>query len=343
MTYILGIESSCDETAVAVVCDDADPSRRICGHALATQLEAHRPYGGVVPEVAARAHLDKIEELVRAALDEAEMTLDQMDAIAATCGPGLIGGVMVGAMMGKALALVADKPFIAINHLEAHALVARLQDDIAFPYLLLLVSGGHCQLVLAEGVGRYRCLGTTRDDAAGECFDKSAKLLGLGYPGGPALEKAAQEGDASRFTLPLSMRGRQGCDFSFSGLKTAVRQEVIKQDQPLESPFVADMAASLQMTIASILEERTSHAIQMAPEVKALVVAGGVAANKAIREKLLSLASAHGLAFHVPPVSFCTDNGVMIAWAGLERFRLGMKDDLSVRARPRWPLEELVG
>lgn len=212
-----GIESSCDETAVGIVCDAEDPAARVCGHALATQLEEHKPYGGVVPEIAARAHLDKIDDLVREALAQADVTLDQLDGIAATCGPGLIGGVMVGAMMGKSLAAVKDKPFIAVNHLEAHALVARLDSDVAFPYLLLLVSGGHCQLVLAEGVGQYRCLGTTRDDAAGECFDKSAKLLGLGYPGGPRLEQAAKDGDAGKFDLPHPMARREGCDFSFQG------------------------------------------------------------------------------------------------------------------------------
>lgn len=341
MMLVLGIESSCDETAVGIVCDADDPAARVCGHALATQMEEHKPYGGVVPEIAARAHLDKIDDLVREALAQADIDLDDLDAIAATCGPGLIGGVMVGAMMGKALAAVKNKPFIAVNHLEAHSLVARLNADIEFPYLLLLVSGGHCQLVVAEGISRYRCLGTTRDDAAGECFDKSAKLLGLGYPGGPMIEQAAMNGDENKYPLPHPMTGSEHCDFSFSGLKTSVRQTVMKQESPFDPLFVADMAASLQKTIAETLEDRTAHALSKAPQVTALVVAGGVAANKAIRQKLTGLAEKHHIAFYAPPISLCTDNGVMIAWAGLERFRLGLINDLNIKTRPRWPLEEL--
>lgn len=342
---VLGIESSCDETAVGIVQDCTDPTLRICGHALATQFEEHKPYGGVVPEIAARAHLDKIDNLVREALAQADVNLDDLDGIAATCGPGLIGGVMVGAMMGKSLAAVKEKPFIAVNHLEAHSLVARLGADITFPYLLLLVSGGHCQLVLAEGVGQYTCLGTTHDDAAGECFDKSAKLLGLGYPGGPRLEKAARNGNENKYDLPHPMRGREGCDFSFSGLKTSVRQEVMKHDPLLDPQFVSDMSASLQKTIAAVLENRTKNALDMVMDknITSLVVAGGVAANAAIRSQLTALAEKYNIAFHAPPIDLCTDNGVMIAWAGLERLRLGLIDNLSIKARPRWPLEELKG
>ncbi len=342
---ILGIETSCDETACGIVTDAAAGQARILAHVVATQFEEHKPYGGVVPEIAARAHLDKIDEVVRRALQDASVTLDDIDGIAATCGPGLIGGVMVGAMTGKALAAVAGKPFIAINHLEAHALTARLTHDVPFPYLLLLVSGGHCQLVLAEGIGRFRRLGTTLDDAVGECFDKSAKLLGLGYPGGPLLEKAAADGNAKAFDLPRPMMGRAGCDFSFSGLKTAVRLAVEAAPKPLSETFVANMAASLQAAIAAILVDRTRHAFKAvegeASPVTALVVGGGVAANEAIRTALTALAAENGVPFVAPPVSLCTDNGVMIAWAGLERLRLGQSDGLDFRARPRWPLDEL--
>lgn len=344
---VLGIETSCDETAVGIVDDSANPSVRIRANQIATQIAEHKPYGGVVPEIAARAHLDKIDDLLAGALAQANVGLSRIDAIAATCGPGLIGGVMVGAMAGKALAAVAGKPFVAVNHLEAHALTARLTDDVAFPYLLLLVSGGHTQLALVEGVGRFQLLGTTLDDAVGECFDKSAKLLGLGYPGGPLLEKAAQGGNPEAFSLPLPMRGREGCDFSFSGMKTAVRLAVEKETKPLSSTFIADMAASLQSAIAAVLEDRVSHAFKMATErgisPSALVVGGGVAANTALRSVLTQVASRFGVPFIAPPMGLCTDNGVMIAWAGLERFRLGLVDALDVRSRPRWPLQSLSG
>lgn len=343
---VLGLESSCDETAAGIVCDTSAPGTgRILANIVATQLAEHRPYGGVVPEIAARAHLDKMDDLVRRALAEAHLKLSEIDGIAATCGPGLIGGVMVGAMTGKALAAVTGKPFIAVNHLEAHALTARLTSDVSFPYLLLLVSGGHCQLLLVENVSRYRCLGTTRDDAVGECFDKSAKLLGLGYPGGPMIENAAAAGDPKAFSLPHPMQHRAGCDFSFSGLKTAVRLAVEEASKPLSGQFVADMAASLQETIAAILKDRTQKALEIlekeAVAPSALVASGGVAANGAIRAALTALCARERLSFLAPPPALCTDNGVMIAWAGLERLRLGLTDDLSVRARPRWPLEEL--
>ena len=333
---ILGLETSCDETAVGIV----DDQRRILADRVATQLEEHRPYGGVVPEIAARAHLDKLDALIHLALQDAKLTLDNIDGIAATCGPGLIGGVMVGAMTGKAIAAVRKLPFIAINHLEAHALTARLTDDVKFPYLLLLISGGHCQLIVVKGVGEYRLLGTTIDDAVGECFDKSAKLLGLGYPGGPMIELAAKDGNAKAYELPRPMLGRAGCDFSFSGLKTAVRQ--LAEDN---GAFIAtaNAAASVQAAIADILYDRTKNAFEILVEsnqpVTALVAAGGVAANKAIREKLVGLTAEHKLPFIAPPARLCTDNGVMVAWAGLERLRLGFKDNLDAAARPRWPLD----
>lgn len=338
---ILGIETSCDETAIGIVDDSGLGLKRIRANQVASQLDEHRPYGGVVPEIAARAHLDHIDELLHDALKEAGIGLEDLDGIAATCGPGLIGGVMVGAMTGKAIAAVRQLPFIAVNHLEAHALTARLSNDVAFPYLLLLVSGGHSQLLLVRGVGDYKQLGTTIDDAVGECFDKSAKLLGLGYPGGPMLEHAALNGNPQAFALPRPMVGRDGCDFSFSGLKTAVRQLVTAQ-KIIEPAFAADAAASVQQAIADILADRTENALQLLEKdnqkISALVVAGGVAANKCIRICLTDLAAKHHLPFVAPPMELCTDNGVMVAWAGLERLKLGFKDSLDFAARPRWPL-----
>jgi N6-L-threonylcarbamoyladenine synthase len=333
--YVLGLETSCDETAVGIV----DEQRHILANRVATQLTEHKPYGGVVPEIAARAHLDRLDDLIHGALDDAKISLVDLAGIAATCGPGLIGGVMVGAMMGKSMAAVAKKPFIAVNHLEAHALTARLTNDVAFPYLLLLISGGHCQLLLVKGVGDYRRLGTTIDDAVGECFDKGAKLLGLGYPGGPALEEAAKKGDGRAFDLPRPLRGRAGCDFSFSGLKTGLRQ-VTETKNPIP---VADLAASLQTAIADILFDRTQNALAMLAEenesITALVVAGGVAANQTIRRSLAALAATHCIPCVVPPPALCTDNGVMVAWAGLERLGLGLTDSFDFASRPRWPLD----
>ncbi|WP_366658145.1 tRNA (adenosine(37)-N6)-threonylcarbamoyltransferase complex transferase subunit TsaD [Fodinicurvata sp. EGI_FJ10296] len=344
--YVLGIETSCDETAAAVV--DAD--RRILSNIVLTQLEDHRPYGGVVPEVAARAHLKHLTPIVRKALAEAGLNLADIDGVAATAGPGLIGGVMVGTTAAKAMAFAAGKPFLAINHLEGHALTPRLTDDVAFPYLLLLVSGGHCQLLIVEGVGRYRRLGTTMDDAVGEAFDKVAKCLGLGYPGGPALERAAADGDPESYDLPRPLIGRAGCEFSFSGLKTAVRQIVDRQPPgPLTYSVVADLAASFQAAAADALADRTGNALAIARKylaqqekglgLTALVVAGGVAANRTIRTRLAALAETDGLPFVAPPLALCTDNGAMIAWAGVERLRLGLVDGLDARARPRWPLD----
>jgi N6-L-threonylcarbamoyladenine synthase len=339
---ILGIETSCDETAVAVV----DENRTILANEILSQVEEHSAFGGVVPEIAARAHLDHLGALVQTALAAAGCELAEMDAIAATAGPGLIGGLIVGVTFAKTLAAATGKPFIAINHLEAHALTARLTDDVAFPYLLLLVSGGHTQLLLVEAVGQYRRLGGTIDDAAGEAFDKIAKLLGLGFPGGPALEQAAAGGDAGRFAFPMPLAGRPGCDFSFSGLKTAARQLIEKLPQPLTESDKADMAASFQASIAGILANRCGRAIVQArtlySELSTLVVAGGVAANGTVRVALADTAAKGGMQLIAPPVRLCTDNAAMVAWSGLERFRLGQTDGMDFAPRPRWPLTEVA-
>ncbi len=321
---VLGIETSCDETAAAVVTDSGQ--RRILADRVLSQLDKHRPYGGVVPEIAARAHLEALDGLIIDALAEAGLGFADLDAVAFTGGPGLIGGVIVGTMAAKAIALVHHLPLVAVNHLEGHALTARLTDNVAFPYLLLLVSGGHCQLLIVEGVGRYVRLGTTIDDAAGEAFDKSAKLLGLGYPGGPLIEKAAGAGDPKRFDLPRPMKGRAGCDMSFSGLKTALRQAVER--------LAPNGAALAPRDAADLALFRSRHAGG-----ETLVVAGGVAANAALRQRLAALAAASGMAFVAPPLALCTDNAAMIAWAGLERLRLGLTDDLDFAPRPRWPLD----
>jgi N6-L-threonylcarbamoyladenine synthase len=336
---VLGIETSCDETAVAVVEGAAGtgPVGRILSNTVYSQLTEHRRFGGVVPEIAARAHLERIDGLVAQALDEAGVGLADLDAIAATGGPGLIGGVMVGVMTAKALAFAHDRPFIAVNHLEGHALSVRLTEPVEFPYLLLLVSGGHCQLLTVRGPGDFTRLGTTIDDAAGECFDKTAKLLGLGFPGGPAVEKAAVGGDPKRFALPRPMWRKPGCDFSFSGLKTAVRQTVEKL--PADDPrAVADLCASFQRTVGDVFADRCANALVLAPS-STLVVAGGVAANAYLRGRLEEVAAAHGAQLVAPPVRLCTDNGAMIAWAGVERLRLGRVDALDFRPRPRWPLD----
>lgn len=341
---VLGIETSCDETACAVVQDTGDPARRIVSHSLFSQLREHAPYGGVVPEIASRAHIEHLDGLVAESLKAAGLELTDLDAIAATAGPGLIGGVMVGLMTAKTLAWAADKPLIAVNHLEGHALSVRLSDDVPFPYLLLLVSGGHCQFLSVEGVGQYRRLGTTIDDAAGEAFDKTAKLLGLGYPGGPAIERLARQGDATRFDLPRPLWRKPGCDFSFSGLKTAVRLALESCGAHPSEQDKADLAASFQATVMAVILDRARHAIAMFDEShtargKHFVVAGGVAANATLREGLVALAEEYGMVFTAPPLSLCTDNAAMIAWAGLERFRLGMIDTLEAPARARWPLD----
>lgn len=336
---VLGIETSCDETAAAVVAGD----RRILSNVVLSQLEEHRPYGGVVPEIAARAHIDHLDGLIARALDEAGVGFDDLTGIAATAGPGLIGGVMVGLLTGKAIAAARNLPFVGVNHLEGHALSARLVEDIAFPFLLLLVSGGHCQLLLVKGPGQYRRLGTTIDDAAGEAFDKTAKLLGLGYPGGPAVEKAARAGDPTRFALPRPMTGRDDCNFSFSGLKTAVRRTVEQLGHAPKPQDVADLAAGFQAAVTDCLVDRTGQAMKLVADVVApdpvLVVAGGVAANRMIRDALDQLASDNGFRLVAPPLGLCTDNAAMIAWAGIERLRAGFRDDLDLSARARWPLD----
>jgi len=343
---VLGIETSCDETAAAVVRRTPAGRAEILSEALLSQIEEHRPYQGVVPEIAARAHLDHLDGLVARAMADAGLAFTDLDAVAATAGPGLIGGVMVGATMGKAIAASAGAAFIAVNHLEGHALSARLTNDVTFPFLLLLISGGHCQLLLVRGIGRYTRLGTTIDDAAGEAFDKVAKLLGLGYPGGPAVEEAAGKATKpDRFRLPRPMKGRPGCDFSFSGLKTAVLNQVRKLDMPLSEADARDMAAAFQNAVADVLVERTGNALAMAreiaPETDTLVVAGGVAANRQIRSAIEKLCVAERMTLAVPPLRYCTDNATMIAWAGAERFSLGMTDSLNFAPRPRWPLDSL--
>jgi len=337
---VLGIETSCDETAVAVVSDGTPP--RVRANLVQSQLAEHAVYGGIVPEIAARAHLDLLDRLIRAALDEAAIGLDAIDGVAAAAGPGLIGGLIVGTMAAKGIAWAGNKPYVAVNHLEAHALTARLTDSVTFPYLLLLVSGGHSQLLACIGVGRYRQLGTTLDDAAGEAFDKSAKLLGLAQPGGPAIERAARTGNPRRFPLPRPMRGRDGCDFSFSGLKTAIRERVLACDVA-DPGIVADLAAAIEQAICDTLVDRTAIALRrfraQHPAGTALVAAGGVAANARLRARLAALADDASLGFVAPPAGLCTDNGAMIAWAGVERLRLGLADPLDAPVRPRWPLD----
>jgi N6-L-threonylcarbamoyladenine synthase len=295
-----------------------------------------------VPEIAARAHLDHLDTVVDRALEEANLTLAEIDGIAAAVGPGLIGGLIVGTMMAKGIAWGAGKPFIAVNHLEGHALTPRLTNGVDFPYLLLLVSGGHCQLLICGGVGRYVRLGTTLDDSAGEAFDKTARLIGLGYPGGRAIERAASEGDSYRFVLPRPLKGRPGCDFSFSGLKTAVRQ-LIADRGGLNLADTADLAASIQLAICDTLIDRTANSVdwfrRCHPDGTALVAAGGVAANHQLRTRLASLAQGAGLRFVAPPPALCTDNAAMIAWVGIERLLLGLVDDLDAAPRPRWPLD----
>ncbi len=331
MTLILGIESSCDETAAALVTSD----RRVLAHKLATQEVTHRPYGGVVPELAARAHVEVLVPLIEAALAEAGVALNDIDAIAATAGPGLIGGVMVGLVTAKALCHAVGKPLVAVNHLEGHALSPRLADaTLDYPYLLLLVSGGHCQLLRVMGVGRYQRLATTIDDAAGEAFDKTAKILGLGFPGGPAVERAALAGNPKAVPLPRPLKGSDEPHFSFAGLKSAVVRA--HQEQRYA---VSDIAASFQAAVVDCLIDRTKRALDRCDDVTALVVAGGVAANQSIRGALEALAASRGVRFVAPPLWLCTDNAAMISWAGVERFEAGLTDALDVPARPRWPLD----
>ncbi|HEX5236957.1 MAG TPA: tRNA (adenosine(37)-N6)-threonylcarbamoyltransferase complex transferase subunit TsaD [Sphingomicrobium sp.] len=330
MSVILGLESSCDDSAAALVTSD----REILAQAVVGQNSAHQPYGGVVPEIAARAHIEILPNLIERVLGEAGMPIRDVDAVAATAGPGLIGGVMVALLAGKGLALAAGKPLIAVNHLEGHALSPRLVDpDLQFPYLLLLVSGGHCQLLEVRGAGDYRRLATTIDDAAGEAFDKAAKLLGLAYPGGPGIEQLAGQGSSSAVALPRPLLGSDEPHFSFAGLKSAVQRAVASGEYRRE-----DIAASFQQAVVDCLVDRTRRALATS-DAAALVVAGGVAANQAIRSALAELAAAHGRRFSVPPAWLCTDNGAMIAWAGAERFAKGMCDGLDAPARARWPLD----
>jgi N6-L-threonylcarbamoyladenine synthase len=336
---ILGIETSCDETGVGIVSD----KKEILANRLITQLDEHKMYGGVVPEIAARAHLDYLDELIAGAMDDAGLKFKDLDGIAATCGPGLIGGVMIGMMSAKAIAAAHGLPFIGVNHLEAHALTPRLTDDIDFPFLLLLISGMNTQILLVEGVGQFTCLGQTIDDAIGECFDKSGRLMDLGYPGGPYIQKLAEtcpdwEQACRTYPLPVPMKGRKNCDFSFSGLKTAVRTHV-QNDSALDK---AALCASFQKTVIDILKDRLQQAfktLNVSP--CALVISGGVAANKPIRAALESFAITKKIGFHAPPLNLCADNGVMIAWTGIERLKLGLTSNFDMPARPRWPLEDL--
>jgi len=342
---VLGIETTCDETAVAVVEERlGGAGGEILSNQVMSQIARHAAYGGVVPEIAARAHIEVLDRLILRALADARVEVDAVDAIAAAAGPGLIGGVLVGLTAGKALALAAGKPFIAVNHIEAHALTARLTDGLAFPYLALIASGGHTELVLARGVGEYKRLGATVDDAAGEAFDKVGKMLGLPYPGGPRVEALATEGDPHRYDFPRPMLGRAGADFSFSGLKTAVRQELLRLgDEPNETER-RDLAASFQAAVVDSIVDRVRSALRMLAEreerPQGLAIGGGVGANDAIRRALTRFCGEVGLRLVTPPPELCSDNGAMIAFAGLERLKLGLVDDLGFAPRPRWPLEQ---
>jgi N6-L-threonylcarbamoyladenine synthase len=339
---LLGIETSCDETAAAVVRRADDGGVEVLSSIVASQIAAHAPFGGVVPEIAARAHVEIIDGVIAEAMRAAGLGFDGLDGVAATAGPGLVGGVMVGLSAGKAIALARGLPLVAVNHLEGHAVSARLGARIDYPFLLLLVSGGHCQLLEVAGVGRCRRLGTTIDDAAGEAFDKIAKAMGLPYPGGPALEALAEGGDPTRFALPRALLGREGCDFSFSGLKTAAARLAEGVTDPVDR---RDLACGVQTAIARQLTDRTARAMatygrRHGPAERRLVVAGGVAANGEVRRALTALAQAEGFSFNAPPLAYCTDNAAMIALAGAERLAEGLTDGLDAVARPRWPLDE---
>lgn len=346
---VLGIETSCDETAAAVLRAQATYRTEVLSNIVFSQIDEHAAFGGVVPEIAARAHIEKLDGVIAAALGDASVPLQELDAIAVTAGPGLIGGLIAGLMEAKAIAAALDKPLYAINHLEGHALTARLTDGLAFPYLLLLVSGGHTQLVLVEGVGRYRRYASTIDDALGEAFDKTAKLLGLGHPGGPAVEQAARSGNPERFAFPRPLKGEDRPDFSFSGLKTAVRQSA-NEIAPLSDADIADICASFQKAVADTLSDRVLRSLQRfhndhreCPDA-VLVAAGGVAANQLLRTGLQSLCKEHGFRFVAPPLDLCSDNAAMIAYAAIERIRAGMapEPDLRTTPRPRWPLDTLA-
>jgi N6-L-threonylcarbamoyladenine synthase len=339
---VLGVETSCDETAAAVVRLDADGRAEVLSSIVASQTAEHAPYGGVVPEIAARSHVETVDRAIEQAMKAAGLGFEQLSGVAATAGPGLVGGVMVGLSAAKAISLARGLPLVAVNHLEGHAVSVRLTEDAPYPFLLLLVSGGHCQLLEVEGIGACTRLGSTIDDAAGEAFDKIAKSLGLPYPGGPALEKLAEGGDASRFTLPRMLLGRKDCDFSFSGLKTAAAR--LAEGATSEADR-RDLAAAVQAAIAEQLADRAeramkAYAVGRAAAEKLFVVAGGVAANKAVRAKLLAACERQGFRFAAPRLAYCTDNAAMIALAGAERLALGLTDDLDAPARPRWPLDQ---
>lgn len=340
---VMGIESSCDETACAIVSD----KRELLSSVVWSQYDEHRRFGGVVPEIAARAHLEQVDVIVAEALKQANVDFKDLSAISVAGGPGLIGGVMVGVVTAKAIALAHNLPFVAVNHLEGHALMARFTNDIEFPYLLMLTSGGHCQILIVKAPGQYEKLGGTIDDSAGEAFDKVAKMLEVGYPGGPNIERAAKTGNPKRFILPYPMKGRPGCDFSFSGLKTAVRHQIeqLEKVAPLSEQDKSDMSASFQRTVVSVITDRLKNGIAIFkkkyPNAKHLVVSGGVAANTSLRAGIEELAKKNKMIFAAPPLKLCTDNGVMIAWAGVERFRLGKTSSMDFKARPRWPLDRM--
>ena len=344
---VLGIESSCDETAAAIIRDD----KMILSNIISSQINDHARYGGVVPEIAARAHLTQIEYIIQKSLDEADVSLNDVDAIAATCGPGLIGGVIVGMMAGKTISCMIKKPFIGINHLEGHILSPRLSDNVEFPYLVLLVSGAHTQILIAHGLGNYELLGTTLDDAVGECFDKVGRMLGLPFPGGKYVAQLAAQCDdrgkaKKQYPLPRPLKGRKGCDFSFSGLKTAVMKYVLDDMSQTDKIL---LAAAMEDSVADVMVDRIKHAIAIFKsrypniETAHCVSGGGVAANTTIRDRLITLTDDYDMIFTAPPAHICTDNGAMIGWAGIERFQAGLINDMTMKARPRWPLEDLKG
>ncbi|MDB2415100.1 tRNA (adenosine(37)-N6)-threonylcarbamoyltransferase complex transferase subunit TsaD [Rickettsiales bacterium] len=341
MKKVLGIETSCDETAVAIVSSD----KKILSHLVYSQIREHEAYGGVVPEIAARAHIEALESMIKQAMLEAKIdNFSDLDAIAVTSGPGLIGGVIVGVMTAKGIASAANIPLIGVNHLEGHALTTRLTDDIEFPFLLLLVSGGHCQILAVEAVGKYTKIGGTIDDAVGEAFDKVAKMLKLPYPGGPKVEQLAKDGDENRFDFPRSFKGKKHCDFSFSGLKSSVKRQIDKLENISEKDK-SDICASFQLCVKEILQDRVSRAIKIFskqyPNAKNIVVSGGVAANKYLNAALSETAAMYNFTLSAPEMKLCTDNGAMIAWAGIERLQLGLTDPLSIVPKARWPLEDL--
>ncbi len=344
---VLGIETSCDETAASIVqYDPKSGERKILSNIILSQIAEHKPFGGVVPELAARSHITSLDAIIQEALEIANIRLDQLDGIAATAGPGLIGGVMVGMVTGKSLSFATGLPFLGINHLEGHALTIRLSEHLPFPYLLLLVSGGHCQILSIEDLGHYICYGQTLDDAVGEAFDKTSKLMGLGYPGGPIIEQYAQIGDPNSIPLPRPLHKDGSCNFSFSGLKTALRTKA-KKLEPLSQTDIVNLSASFQLAITDCLQERCLNALSRYKEAHydsplRFVIAGGVASNQYIRKNLKDTVTPEGFSFHVAPVKLCTDNAAMIAWAGIERLQKGQNDSLALAPRARWALETMI-